>query len=110
MSAVESGNLLPILSLGGVVSKVGQGRQLDQNQINVQTATVLLLDNPKRISAILQNLGPTDVVISFPGSASGFTLAAYGNLQINRDFPWTGIVIGTSAVLTGVSVTEISVQ
>lgn len=108
--AIESGNNLPLLSLGGVVSQYNQGRDIEQNQINVQGSTALLTDNPKRISAILQNIGTVVVYISFPGSTSAITLSPLGTLQFDKDFPWTGIVIGSSSVLSGVSVTEVSVQ
>jgi hypothetical protein len=108
--AIESGNRFPIISLGGIVSQNQQGRDIESNQINVQTATVLAVDNPKRISLILQNLGTVNAVIVFPATGSGITLAPLGTLQIDHNFPWTGVVIGTASVLCGISVTEVSVQ
>ena len=108
----ESGNLLPILSLGGVVSQPGKGRKFDTIQYNVSTPAYpqVLNDNPERISALIQNLGPDNVAINAPGTQASITLTLLGVLQIDRNFPWTGPMLATSPGVALLNVTEISLQ
>jgi hypothetical protein len=106
---LESGNRLPIVSLGGNVSAPGQGRVLDINQYNAGSPIIILQDNPNRISAIIQNDGPSVAVIYAPNNSGSIQLVAYGTLQIDRDFPWTGPIMasGTNCLVT---VAEVSLR
>ena len=115
---LESGNLLPLVSLGGIVSQVNQGRAVDGNQNSVVYSTgavQILWDNPRRISDIIQNLGPDSVVVYMTGSTPaigcGLLLPVNASLQIDRDFPWTGAMF-SAAGATGslVNVVEVSIQ
>lgn len=97
----ETGNLLPLLSLGGVLAQPGQGRTISSNSFTLSTvlgAQQIMDSNPKRISAVIQNVddlaSPGSYIEVFLGGLNTIPLilAPYGTLQIDRDFPWTGCV------------------
>jgi len=110
---IESGNLLPIVSLGGVVSQPGKGRQVESQQLTVTAVVVLSPDNPKRISMIIQNITTgTDILLVYFGNAATypFSLNPGGVLQIDRTFPFTGPILVqsvTSCVMTSLEVSVI---
>lgn len=93
----EPGNKYPLVTLGGSVTTPGQGRVVDSGSLTATVAAqVLLSSNPKRISAIIQNLDdaahPGSLVYVNIGNSSAdhIVLAALGSLQIDKDFPWIG--------------------
>lgn len=118
----EPGNGLPLLSLGGIVSLPGQGRIIRSFSATTGSGAdgndYQILDaNPKRISALIQNLDdaahPGSLVEVFLGSANtmAITLGTLGCLQIDRDFPCIGaIIIAAASGSPVVTVQEIGLQ
>jgi len=94
--AYETGNLKPIISLGGNVSREGQGRVFSSAIVSAFGGVVLAPSNPKRISALIQNLDdiavPGQIITVYLGGlgTAPIVLSAYGTLQIDINFPWTG--------------------
>lgn len=110
----EPGSALPITSLAGVVSLPGQGRVVTNGTQAVSAPANLLPSNPKRISAVIQNIDTTDKILVYLGPAGGqapIYLLPGGTLQIDKDFPWTGEVnVWSSAGAPVVNYIEISLQ
>lgn len=112
----EPGNLLPVVSLGGVVSLPGKGRIVTSYSVVATAPIVLASANPKRISAIIQNCddgaNPGMKAYVFLGNATPpIILLPFGTLQIDRDFPWIGdIIVGASAHDPVVTFVEIGLQ
>lgn len=92
----ESGNQLPLLSLGGVISQAGQGRNITSNSVTITGPTQLAPANPKRIAAVVQNIGdpalPGCTVGVYFGSLNVIpvTLGVMGTIQIDTNLPWIG--------------------
>lgn len=116
----EPGNSLPIVSLGGIISKRGKGRVVEQLYYSPGGTPPLhilsVLDSrPGRIAAIIQNRSAVDVVLSFgegdPSTSFNMVLYPNGNLQIDKDFPWIGGVKANSALQADyLTVTEIFIE
>lgn len=103
----ETGNILPILSLGGVQSKNGQGRVVDSDDVTQAPGypPFVIPSNPKRISLLIQNVGdvtnPTAAGATIDVSLGGLdtiaiVLGPLGTLQIDSNFPWTDSIVITS--------------
>lgn len=117
---LEPGNLLPVVSLGGVISNPGLGRVVDVNNITLNgTAFVLSVSNPKRISAIVQNIDdaahPGAHALIYLGGLNSIPidLTPYGTLQIDKDFPWIGEIdgaTGTGGTTPVITIVEIGLQ
>jgi len=107
----EAGCLVPLLSLGGILSKSGRGRQMMYDTIAATVAGASLLHaNLLRISAILQNVDTVDITVSFYPDLGGLVLKPGGSIQIDKDFPWTGPAYASVAVGTAnVSVHEVAI-
>lgn len=93
----ESGYEGVLVSLGGVVSLTGRGRITRSFESNI-TSTIkqmVLPSNPKRISAVIENIDNgtgISLYISFTGTGLTVALAPNGSFQIDSNFPWTGPV------------------
>lgn len=85
-----------VISLASVAGASGKGRQAVSNSFTLSGIVIIAPANPKRISAIIQNVGDP----AFPGSQLGvyiggvntipITLTENGTLQIDGNYPWTG--------------------
>lgn len=114
----ETGFEGQVTSQGGVKGATYKGRQVTSDSFTMSGATgiVLILPaNPRRISALIQNVGdpaaPGSLVeISLGGvNTIPFRLTENGTFQIDVNFPWTGEVYGNlvtnSPVITVVEIT-----
>src|SRR5450759_3113267 len=122
----ENGFIGRLTSLAGVQGADGKGRVIDSVSVALTATVVLVLSsNPKRISALIQNIDDitspgSSVFISLGNPGYAIDPGAYvsvlsplGTLQIDKDFPWTGEVyackftnvVGSPTIL----VTEISI-
>lgn len=93
----ESGYEGLLVSLGGVKSQLGRGRITRSFEGNITSTLkqMILPNNPKRISAIIENIPNTTGIylyISFTGTGLTVSLAPGGSFQIDQNFPWTGPV------------------
>lgn len=101
----EPGNLLPLVSLGGVISLSGQGRTIlsDADALNTGSPhSLYVASNPKRISLIIQNnddaTAPgTPIQVYLGAQSHPVFVYSPGTLQIDRDLPWIGEVVIMSA-------------
>lgn len=110
--AIETGNLLPLYSLGGIKSLTGHGRTISGNSmvLGINSTIPLLVSNPKRIAAMIQNIGAITVSIYFDTQFICQILPG-GTLQIDTNFPWIGSVSGlTGAQSPTVMVSEIGLE
>lgn len=106
-----------LVSLGGVHGLAGYGRIVQPYQAFILSGLVLVLPaNPKRISAMLQNwddaANPGSRVLLFLGGQYGqlIQLLAYGSLQIDNNFPWTGEIYANAVANTpSLNVIEVTV-
>ena len=105
MADVETGSLIPIVSLGGIKSQPGMGRVITSFAFPPTIAIVnyVLSPNPKRISAIFINKGDPanvgEIMYLYIGeNGAPIKLLEYGSFQIDSNFPWTGSV---SVIYTG---------
>jgi hypothetical protein len=110
----ESGYNGKIISLGGVEGIESRGRQLNSGVLITDPAFILqvLPDNPRRISALLQNSDAAIPLYIIFGDQSGniaFYLAAGQPFQIDQNFPWTGAVYAGCAAGSTLNFTEVSV-
>jgi len=111
----ESGYNGRLVSLGGLLSLEGQGRECDSKIVPliVSAWTRLLENNPRRISALIQNVDNSLTVAVIIGDDSGggyFHLEPKGTLQIDENFPWTGPVIAYQAAAMNMSVAEVNIR
>lgn len=112
----ENGVMGPIYSLAGIPGVPGRGRVIDQTLKACTTATLMLAPaNGNRISLLIQNfISSADAVGIHLGDdafASNYFFIYPGqSFQIDKDFPWTGAVLGICQTSTAtVSVNEVSV-
>lgn len=110
----EAGYAGQLYSLGGVLGTLGRGRQSETVLVSISSAAVvqLLSGNVKRVSAMIYNGSGMNITLSLGDIAQQTIYLANGStLQIDPDFPWTGLVYasGDSAVAGNVRVTEVSV-
>lgn len=103
-TAYESGYRGILTSLGGVKGQLNHGRVIVNTVLAVTSNQQQLLDNnPKRISAIIQNIDPgAESIYLALGEpvvgTDGLTLGVNQSFQIDGLFPWTGAVKGTPSV------------
>jgi len=113
MSGQEPGHYSTLVSLGGVTNTKNYGRTTTNRTVLATTNTNLLEANPRRISAIIKNIGAGTVALTFgedsSGAILGLPIIPQQSLQIDKNFPWTGDVRGTAAVNSNCSIQEISV-
>lgn len=111
--AQESGYSGELVSLGGVRGIRFRGRQCDSATYTLVTGDnqSVLVENGRRISAIIQNVDDVDAVDVRLGDGPVFVrIYPHGSLQIDSDFPWTGYVYGQAVANTPtVRVFEVSV-
>jgi hypothetical protein len=85
-----------LVSLGGIQGPQGKGRVIrSESTVAVSGEWLLLMSaNPKRISAIIQNLSATELLGVYGGDpqANQIYLLPYGTFQIDKEFPWIGEV------------------
>lgn len=101
-----------LISLGGVPGRVNLGRVLSSDSktlTGIGPPTPLMIDNPQRISAIIQNAGDpalpgVAIVDVYLGGLNSIPirLVENGTLQLDANFPWTGSVWVTCAGATPV--------
>lgn len=98
----EAGFSGTLVSLGGVSGVRYRGRQTTGEVITVEAATpntLLLASNPRRLAAIVQNIGAANIALTFGAEGvgnEGLTLAPGVSFQIDYNFPWTGDVRGVA--------------
>jgi len=109
---LESGHNGLMISMGGILGRPGLGRRIDSTAFSLTTTAVMIIgDNPRRISAIIENQGPDSLALDFGGGINSISIHSGGNLQIDENFPYTGsIAAGADTSTCVVLVTEISVQ
>lgn len=112
----ETGNRLPIISLGGIQSNRGWGRNIEISATPVLGLYAgiqqIMPDNPRRISAIILNNTPGVVFLSAPGNDWYLLLQPGGSLQIDNNFPYTGPILAFGDALAAnniLNIAEISV-
>ena len=99
--AWEPGSLNLLESLGGMKSRIGRGRSIEQYVITPGDSVVLLAlpANSNRVAAIIQNVplpkcaSPHVCEVWFGDQYNlwnGIYLDPGQTLQIDKDFPWTG--------------------
>ena len=104
-----------LISLGGIRARYGRGRQSETTQIAYNTPYVNVLPaNVQRISAIIKNNMATGTTfyLCFGEAQIGtdyFPLDPGQSLQIDQNFPWTGMVNGTGTGAGFLYITEVSV-
>lgn len=110
--ARESGAFSKLVSLGGVVQTNGRGREMYHAQVTIPAAGVCVLNNnPKRISAIIQNIGTVVHSICFDPNTISLYVYPGQSFQIDSDFPWTGeVFIYATGVVSTVQICEVSIQ
>lgn len=91
-----------VVSLAAVSGASGKGRQVVSNSFTLGGTNpvfpCILPANPRRISAIIQNIGdpanPGSNVSIYLGGANSIpiTLVENGTLQLDVNYPWTGDV------------------
>jgi hypothetical protein len=112
--AIEAGNAGLLISLGGIIGRIGAGREIASDYLtSVGGNYVQVLDsNPKRLSAIVQNRGTDLLLVAFGEmsvSGSAILIDPHGSFQIDQNFPWTGPVFVTSPTNVDFSIFEVSV-
>jgi len=111
--AQEAGYQGRLVSLGGVVGAPGRGRQARQLNNSVDnTGTKLIMEsNPKRLSALIQNIDAINMYIMFGDELYnyGFLLRPYDIFQIDQNLPWAGSVAGYAAAACTYRLLEVSV-
>ena len=95
--ALETGSVIGIRSLGGVVSNAVQGRQSLSYGGWADTAILpVLSSNPRRISALIQfwsdPLNTSTLLTVLLGDQAVCQLVQGGSFQIDANYPWTGDV------------------
>jgi len=92
----ESGSGESLISLGGIRSLRGWGRRFDVASYQAGGTVPyvnILQDNPKRIAAIIQNIGPDSIAVQAPGNDWLFIITSGGSFQIDENFPFTGALL-----------------
>ena len=107
-----------VSSMGGVKGATYKGRQVTSDSFTMSGATgvVLILPaNPRRISALIQNVWDPAFHGSMVEISLGwvntipFRLTENGTFQIDGNFPWTGEVYGNLVTNNPViTVTEVT--
>lgn len=108
----ESGGYAKIVSLAGIVSTSNRGRRMWVQSHNAPiTGVQVFSDNPRRVSALIQNRGAVNLNIYFELTATALVLLPGESLQIDQNYPWTGQiwVQGVGAACNPVYVNEVSV-
>ena len=104
-----------LISLGGMIATHNRGRKIETWSIAYNTPYFNILSaNGNRISAIINNaLSPGQTLFLVFGEAlvgtDYFPLLPGQSLQIDKDFPWTGMVNGVGTGASFVYVTESSI-
>jgi hypothetical protein len=110
---VEPGHGGELVSLAGVKGRKWYGRQLISGYVTPNNTNVLILgSNPKRISAVIVNIGSNDVYLEFGETSADNTklmIKPGGSFQIDALFPWTGQVNVFSAASNNVSFVEVEI-
>lgn len=111
LTVYESGGYAGIVSLAGVVS-VNRGRKMLLGSVSAPTTGVQAFDNnPRRISALIQNRGSVNLNVYFDLTTLAVVLLPGESFQIDQNYPWTGQVTvqGAGATCNPVYVNEVSV-
>lgn len=115
----ETGFEGQVISQGGIKGASYKGRQVISGSFTFGGSNpvypLIMAANPRRISAIIQNLddpaAPGSVVAIYLGGVNTIpiTLAPLGTLQLDVNFPWTGeVYANVSANSPVVTVLEIT--
>lgn len=110
----ETGNRLPLISLGGIQSNRGWGRNMETQVftglgLGDGDATLILVDNPRRIAAIIYNGGGGQLAIKAVGNSWNLVIQPFGTFQIDQNFPFTGAIEAWTDVAAIATVMEISI-
>lgn len=108
----EPGCFGSLVSLGGILGGQNRGRKIEMLiHSTPATGAQVLGSNPRRIAAIIQNRSAVTLNVFFDYTTIACTLLPGENLQIDKDFPWTGeVFVQNAAGANPVYTIELSVQ